>query len=148
MFLVLVTILPYHAPEATTIIPPLAVMAVYYWGIYRPDLLPKGLIFFVGIFHDALVGGPFGLWPLIYLAVHAVMTAQRRFFLGKKFILEWVGFMLIVPVIFAVIWLVGSLFVGPRGDLLATALQAMVTIIMYPVLAWLMGRVRQSVGGI
>ena len=148
VFLVFVTVLPYRAPEASTIIPPLAVMAVYYWGIYRPDLLPKVLIFLVGIFHDALVGGPLGMWALIYLAVHAVMTSQRRFFLGKKFTLEWVGFILFVPPIFAAIWLVGLLFVGLHGDLSATVLQAVVIIVIYPVLAWLMGRVRQSIGGI
>ena len=58
--LVIVSVLPLHIPSYSPVIPSLALMAVYYWVLHRPDLLPAIAVFLVGILHDILTGGPLG----------------------------------------------------------------------------------------
>lgn len=148
LLFVLLSLAPYNFPGSALIMPPLALMAVYHWGIYRPDLLPGPLVFVLGLLQDILGGGPLGMWAAVFLIVHAVMSAQRRFFLGKKFVVEWLGFGLVVPVVFLALWLIGSTYVGALIDPGLLFTQALLTVGFYPVMSWLMSAVRRTVGRI
>ena len=112
LFLAMLTVVPLRIPDFAPITPVLTVIAVYYWSIYRPDLLPMAAVFGVGLFQDALAGTPLGLTALVLLAVQYAVITQRRFFHSKTFLVEWWGFMLVAPVAAFVGWLLASLYFG------------------------------------
>ena len=148
LLLVFISLTPLNLPDSEIIMPPLALMAVYYWSIYRPDLMPAAAAFVVGLLFDMLSGGPPGLHAFVFVVVQAVAASQRRFFLGKVFPVEWLGFLLVAAGSFLVLWVLGSLYVGAIVKGSAIAIQALLTISLYPVMTWFMIRVRRAVSGI
>lgn len=148
LFLVFFTLMPLNLPGSAVIMPPLALMAIYYWSIYRPDLMPAAMAFVAGLTFDMLSGGPPGLHAFVFVVVQAVAASQRRFFLGKVFPVEWLGFCLVATGTFLVLWALGSLYVGAIVKGSALAIQALLTITLYPVMTWFMIRARRAVSGI
>jgi rod shape-determining protein MreD len=148
LIFVFLSLVPYNFPGSAQLVPPLALMAVFYWGVYRPDLLPGPLAFVLGLLQDFLSGGPLGMWAAVFLLVLMVTASQRRFFLGKMFVVEWLGFALVTPVVFLAIWFIGSIYVGAIVDPGALFVQAFLTIAFYPGLSWSMSAVRRMVGRI
>ena len=148
LLLVFVGLVPLGIPQSALVVPPLALMAVYYWGIYRPDLLPGIAAFAIGLFYDVLSGGALGFYAFIFLVVRAVMASQRRFFLGKPFLVEWWGFMLVASVAFLTGWVLASLYVGAFVKPGPLAIQALLTMTLYPVLTWFMIRLRHAISRI
>jgi rod shape-determining protein MreD len=148
LIFVLLSLVPYNFPGSAQLVPPLALMAVFYWGIYRPDLLPGPLAFVLGLLQDLLGGGPLGMWAAVFLLVLMVIAPQRRFFLGKMFVVEWLGFALVTPVVFLAIWFIGSIYIGAIVDPGSLFVQASLTIAFYPGLSWSMSAVRRIVGRI
>ncbi len=148
LFLVFFSLTPLNLPGSEIIMPPLALMAVFYWSIYRPDLMPAAVAFVAGLLFDMLSGGPPGLHAFAFVVVQAVASSQRRFFLGKVFPVEWLGFCLVALGTFLVLWALGSLYVGAIVKGSAIAIQALLTISLYPVMTWIMIRARRAVSGI
>ena len=148
LFLVFFSLMPLNLPGSEIIMPPLALMAVFYWSIYRPDLMPAAVAFVAGLLFDMLSGGPPGLHAFVFVVVQAVAASQRRFFLGKVFPVEWLGFCLVAMGTFLVLWGLGSLYIGAIVKGSAIAIQALLTITLYPVMTWIMIRARRAVSGI
>src|SRR5271154_2136448 len=65
-------------PYLGAVAPPLALMAVYYWAIHRPDLLRPWMVFVIGFLNDAVHDMPLGLSALLFVAAHQVVFRQRR----------------------------------------------------------------------
>jgi rod shape-determining protein MreD len=131
---------PLQVPHVGAIAPYLTLAAVYYWAVFRPDLFGYGAAFCLGLFTDIMTGAPLGLGALVLVAVLAVSVTQRRFFLGKPFHILWWGFALIAPVAMVLTWLLASIYSGmflPIGPVL---LQAVVTVALFPAVAWVLGR--------
>ena len=138
--LALVAALPFRVPYFPPVAPFLVLISVYYWSLYRPELLPAPAVLLVGVVHDVLGGGPMGLAALTLLLVHGVARSQRGVLLGKSFAVEWWGFMLIAVATAAVMWLLAALYHVSLIDPLPVAVQAFLTIALYPVLSWLFAR--------
>ena len=66
--LMLVNALPTRLPGFAPVVPLLPLIGVYYWSIYRPDLMPPALAFGLGILNDVIAGIPLGVSSLVYLA--------------------------------------------------------------------------------
>ena len=62
-------------PGYAEIAPVLALMAVYHWAIYRPNLMPLWSIFVLGVLQDLLSGVPLGLYILVFLTVYGVVLS-------------------------------------------------------------------------
>ena len=123
-------------PHYTHIAPALPLMGIYYWVAFRPDLMPRLLVFTIGLFQDALIGAPFGLSALVYLLVHAFVFSQRRFLVGKPFWIFWSGFAIVAPVAGALTWLLASAL---RGTVLPSDIVLAnigMTVVFFPVVAW------------
>tara|TARA_R110002110_G_scaffold85816_1_gene223352 strand:- start:95690 stop:96214 length:525 start_codon:yes stop_codon:yes gene_type:complete len=136
LLLILLAQLPMPLPFFSNVAPALPLMAIYYWVVFRPDLMPRILVFALGLFHDALIGAPFGLTALIYLLAHAFVLNQRRFLVAKPFWIFWAGFAIVTPVAAFLTWLLASIL---RGAILPTdvVLMGMVlTVITFPIIAW------------
>ena len=52
LLLALMPMLPLHLPHETDLVPAFTLMAVFYWTVYRPDLMPASAVFAIGIIQD------------------------------------------------------------------------------------------------
>ena len=145
LFLALVPVLPLHLPHETDLVPAFTLMSVFYWTVYRPDLMPASAVFAIGIIQDFAAGAPLGITSLILLGTHGVVLGQRRLFVGKPFAMAWSGFALTDAAATAVSWSFASLLAGEPLGLSAPLLQFVVTLALFPILAWLFVRTHRRV---
>ncbi len=143
LLLVIVGQIPWHLPGLARVAPLLPLTAVYHWTIQRPDLLPAQAVFCIGLLVDLLSGGPIGVNTLVFLTVYGVIYSQRRFFIGKTFHITWLGFALVAAAAALQAWLLVSIFytILIRPD--ALMFQYILTVVLYPVPAWLFLRWQQ-----
>lgn len=134
--LVFIGLAPFPAPGYVQVTPMLTLVSVYYWSIYRPDLLPLAATFCIGLMQDVLTGTPLGMSALVLLLVQGAVVAQRRFFLGKTFVVVWCCFMLVAPAAAVVSWLLASLYHWTIMEPRLLLFQHVVTILIYPCLTW------------
>jgi rod shape-determining protein MreD len=137
----LIGVLPASVPSLAAIGPALTLMAVYYWSIFAPSLLPPPAVFVVGLMQDVLGGGPIGLNALMLLAVHGLLVNQRRVFIARAFPIAWAGFVLVAFGAAALAWAIASAYYTVALDPRAFAVQAGLSIALYPVASWLFSRV-------
>jgi len=141
--LVLLFMLPTGIPMIVAVKPMVILAAVYYWAIYRPDLLPFSATFAIGLLYDTLAGNPLGLTPLVLLPLHAFAVSQRRFFVKKSFLIGWWGFAVLVIPATLLSWLTASAYHGEFIALQPLVFQTLLTVAVYPPLAWLFGQVER-----
>ena len=145
LLLALVPVLPLHLPHELDLVPAFTLMAVFYWTVYRPDLMPASAVFAIGIIQDFAAGAPLGITSLILLGTHGVVLGQRRLFVGKPFAMAWSGFMLTAAAATAVSWGFASLIAGEPLGLGAPLLQFVVTLATFPILCWFFVRTHRRV---
>jgi len=109
-FLILAAMLPYGLPKSSQAAPVLALISVYYWSVFRPELMPAGAAFLLGLLVDVLSGGPPGLNALVLILVHWAAAGQRRTLAGKSFAVGWLGYLLIAAGAAIINWVFASLF--------------------------------------
>lgn len=141
MALVMLSVVPLRIPDFAPVTPSLTVIAVYYWSIHRPDLLPLAAVFGIGLFQDALSGTPLGMTSLVLILVQTIVVTQRRFFHGKSFLVEWCGFMLVAPVVALAGWLLASIYYTSLVAIEPLGFQLLLSLALYPCLALVFSRV-------
>ena len=144
LLLVFIMIVPWRLPGFGPITPAFTLMAVFYWSIYRPDRLPYVATFCLGIVQDLLSGMPLGMTPLVLLIVQGILISQRRFLLGKSFLVVWWGFMIVAPTAAILSWTVGTMFFGALLAPVPIVVQVVMTVLLYPALTWLFDRAHQA----
>lgn len=144
LLLMLLFMVPLRLPNFGTITPQIALMAVFYWAIYRPDLVGPVTIGLLGFVQDALSGTPLGMNAMIFLLAHSSVVSQRQLFLAHGFFVLWWGFALTALIVGLVAWLINcGIHFGfiPFDPVLY---QAVCSIALFPPLAWLFGRVQRG----
>jgi rod shape-determining protein MreD len=124
-----------------------ALTSVFYWSIYRPDLMPAWAAFSIGIFIDLVSGGPIGLGAIVLLLVHWIAVGQRRALIGKAFPIAWLGYLLISAVACAVYWLIACIYFTSLLSPQPVVAIYMMGIFVYPCAAFLLWRLHVVVGG-
>lgn len=102
-------VISFQIPPFGTLRPCLTLMAVFYWSVYRPTLMPNWFVFLLGLAMDNASGMPLGLNAMIYLIVQYIISDQRRFFVGQPFISLMLGFATVLIASSIVRWLIFSL---------------------------------------
>jgi len=141
--LVLFETMPLPLPGAVA--PALSLIALYYWAVYRPDLMPPIAVFMVGILLDVVTGASVGVNALILLLVYGTVLSQRRFLLGKSFNVLWFGFFLTAFVAGLINWLILSVLNDVVLDPTPLIIQLLITVLIYPLFSWLLGRTQKAV---
>ncbi len=95
-FLFLMNLIALPVPYLGLVKAQFFLMAIYYWSIYRPTLLPTWLCFGLGLVLDAVMGMPLGMQSLAFVLVHGIVRDQRRFLTGQNYISVWAAFVLVV----------------------------------------------------
>ncbi len=144
VMMMLLGMVPLRIPFYTGVAPALTLMAVYYWAIHRPDLLRPSAVFAIGLLQDLLSGGPLGLSALMLVCAHWMVLTQRRFFLANSFALLWFGFVLIVIGAAALQWVVVCALSASILPFIAPLFQALLTLALFPMFAWLFIRVHRA----
>ena len=144
LVLVVINLVPLQLPGYSPIAPDFALMAVYYWALHKPNLLPSGAVFSVGLFQDFVSGGPIGLGAAILILVYFIALSQARFFYGKSFFVVWWGFMMVAVGVALVKWLVACLFATSFVAIEPAAFECAMGIAVYPMFGWLFVQVHRS----
>jgi rod shape-determining protein MreD len=144
LFLLLLTAVPTHLPGFAGIAPMLPLMGVYYWAIYRPDLLPAWAAFLIGILYDIVGGTPLGVNALVMLLVQGTAASQRKFFLGKSFAVTWWAFGLLTAGAIGASWLLVSMLIGRTIDPLPVMFEYLMTLCFFPFLTWTLAKLQMS----
>jgi len=141
---VIASVIPAHLPAFTAVTPAFALMAIYHWTLYRPDLLPFVAVFAAGLLLDMLTAAPLGISSLVLLLAYALALSQREHLLMRRFTVVWVGFLVLSAAAAALQWVVASLFYGMLLDVRAFLFQGVLTVATYPVVSYLLVRVQRS----
>ena len=134
--LLLIGVVPLHLPAFASVAPMLPLIAIYYWTLYRPDLMPVAAVFIVGLMYDALRGAPIGANAAVFVVVHGIIDSQRRFFTGKSFSIAWLGFALVSAGAFSATWILVCVYHGTLVTPDPLMFQYMLTLGCFPVLSW------------
>lgn len=140
----LLGVVPWPLPHLGTVAPPLALMALYYWTIHRPDLLRPGMAFVVGLLNDLVQGLPPGLSALLYVGLHQILLRQRRFFAGHAFFMMWSGFALTALAGKLLEWALVCLWGWQLAPILPVAMQTLLAVAFFPIPCWLFIRLQKA----
>ncbi len=131
----LLSIVSFSLPYTESVRPLFIIIPIYYWGIYRPSLIPAVLVFVLGLIVDFISGFPVGLHAALFVVVHVIMRSQRLFLMGQPYLMFWLGFTVISTGVYMAQWFFFSLrylSLMPVTDILASNL---LTILMFPLMA-------------
>ncbi len=145
LFFVLLTLAPLRAPYLSDALPLLPVLVVFQFSLATPERLPGPLLLATGIVLDLLLGGPgapVGVSSLGFVLIRAAVVANRRYLVGVPFLFQWIGFCLLAWAFVFLIWIMTALWTWTAIDPTPALLQYAVVIVLYPVLAPLLARVR------
>ncbi|MFB0952511.1 MAG: rod shape-determining protein MreD [Rhodospirillales bacterium] len=142
--LIVINAIPFHIPSFAQVTPLLPLIGIYFWAVYRPDLMPAATVFLIGILHDFVSGLPVGVSAFIFLVVLGATLAQRSFFFGKSFVIVWFGFMMVAGGALALEWFLLSIFAGDLVQARSAIYQFGLTAAIFPFLAWLFTRWQQA----
>ncbi len=138
--LVLATATPLYMGHVGEVVPQLGVAAVFFWTVYRPDLMTFGAAFSIGLVADLATGAPLGMSALVLIVLRRIVLARRRFFVGRPFHVLWLGFALFAFPASLAGWLIASVYLFEGLDIVRVAVQAAFTVVAFPPTAWLLAR--------
>jgi rod shape-determining protein MreD len=144
LVLILFAQTPTHVPGLTHTTPMYDLAAVYFWSIYRPDLMGYGAGFGLGLLEDLLTGAPLGTDSLTLLACQYVVFHQQKFFNAKPFGVMWAAFAVLALGAGLLKWLVigiVSTSFTRFGDMVMSVLM---TVAIYPIIAWLLAKAQMK----
>lgn len=131
-FLLLLGAIPKRFLLIADFAPLLGVIGIYYWGLFKPRLMPYWLVFLFGLLQDVLFNLPLGLSPLLLLLLRLTVASQRRAFTRETFLTLWFGFAVLSTAFSVAAWVMVSLWDGVAMPFEAPLLQWLVTVICYP----------------
>jgi len=137
-------VVPLRVVDTSLAAPNFTLMVVYFWTLNRPELMPPWAVFLVGLLADILTAVPMGMNAAILVVVHAVMEPQHRVLRGKAFELVWAAFAVVAIVAKLVSAGIGALFIGAPFTAGLFGVQVALTIVIYPIAAWLMALLQRA----
>jgi rod shape-determining protein MreD len=131
-------LLPLSGSAPRVLAPSLTACIVYFWTVYRPDLLPPLALFVIGVVLDAVGGLPLGLTALALLLLRGFLLSGQRFLLAQPFAVIWACFLPVVLLLAALRWALAVLFWGRLFPVEPLLIEAGLTVAAYPLVGWLL----------
>ncbi|MSP75547.1 MAG: hypothetical protein EXR12_05370 [Rhodospirillaceae bacterium] len=145
LFFVLLTLAPLRAPYLSGALPLLPALVVFQFSLATPERLPGPLLLAMGILLDLLLGGPgapVGISALGFVLIRAAVVNNRRYLVGVPFLFQWFGFCILALGFVVLMWFFTALWTWTAIDPVPALMQYAVVIVLYPLLAPLLARVR------
>ena len=143
LLLALISSMPLGSFHTFEIFPMLNIIVIFYWTVYRPDLVPPFVLFLIGLIDDVVMGTPLGLMASVFVLLYGVTLTQRQFFIEKSFYVTWLGFSIISAVCICLIWVLVALFAGRLGIVITPFIKYTITLLSFPSAAWLLVRIQR-----
>jgi len=143
LFFVLLTLAPLRAPYLSDALPLLPALAVYQYSLTSPERMPGLLLLVTGVLLDLLLGGPgapVGVSALGFIVMRELVVANRRYLSAVAFLFQWMGFALLIALFVLLVWAFTALFTWTPLPLSPAVQQYAVVLVLYPLLAPLLGR--------
>lgn len=118
--------------------PQFVLMAVYYWAIYRPTLLPPLFCFIVGLLIDILSGMPPGVNALIFVMTLWIVRDQRRYLMGQSYGTIWAVFGLVSVIAVTIQWGMYGLTSMQWAPFIPVLGGALTTVFLFPFITLLL----------
>jgi rod shape-determining protein MreD len=127
--------------------PILALPAIYFWALVRPDLMSPFAVLVIGVLEDLLSGGAPGLWAAGFLSAYALADRHRDILAGLSGAIALFGFAAAMLLASATAYIL-TWIVYLRWPALAPLLLAnVVTVMFYPLIALPLGWLHRRVVG-
>ncbi len=136
---------PFGLPGGISVTPFLPLICVFYWTVHRPDLMPAWSVFILGLLHDLISGGAFGVGTFVLLAAYGLVASQRRFLVSFSVPLLWLSFAVVALLAALVVWVLTMIITGLLLSPAPLAYQYVLTVALYPLLAWIFARTQRRV---
>ena len=124
LFLIIIMVLPYQYKIIANTMPFLTLIGIYYWSFFKPNLLPIGAVFVLGL----------GLMSLLLIVAQQFIFFQSRHFLEKNFIFNFFIYIMLVIGFGFLSWGITSLYFGVFLDYWEVIIQILLTIALYPII--------------
>ncbi|MCS6779698.1 MAG: hypothetical protein NZ555_08355 [Geminicoccaceae bacterium] len=132
-----------QSPDAVA--PLLSLAVVYHWSVQRPDLFTPSSAFLLGVVRDLVGQLPLGLHALTYLTVPAALGRVPRAPLQRSLPLTWATFVPIAASAAILRWGLAALVRWEPMPARAFLVEAVATVVLYPLVAWLLGPVERAI---
>jgi rod shape-determining protein MreD len=142
LVLVVLQTIPWRLPGLAGVMPVLPMIGIYYWSVYRPDLLVPSVAFATGLVNDMVLGAPIGISSLAFLVIQGMTASQTRFFNGKSFLVIWSGFAVLAAGALLIELVLSSLIFGRTPMISALLTEYALTVCFYPAVSWLFSRLQ------
>lgn len=140
----LVQAAPTRLLDSVTIMPTWPLIAIFLWSGLRPQFMPPIAVFAIGLTQDLLTGAPMGVWALSYLVSIAVFRFRGEDGMPRDLppiFLRFAGTLLLAH---AIAFAAGSFALEQMADIRPLLTEIVATILMFPLLAYLVLRRRRS----
>ncbi len=141
---VLIGVIPLQIPLYGPVASLLPLIALYYWVIHRPDLLPFSVVFGIGLLHDLLTGAPIGVNAFVFLLTAWIILTQRRILAGMPFLIVWWAFAMVAALASLLEWAAYSAIHAEIMPVQPAAYRVMITAALYPIPAGLLHMVQRG----
>jgi rod shape-determining protein MreD len=147
VFLVLLVNLPVSLTGGLFPAPLLALTAVYFWGLVRPDLMPPLAVLFIGLLEDLFSGGPAGVWATGFIAAYALVDRQRDSLAGFPGVAAILGFAAAMALAAAATYVLTWIMYLRQPPVTPLLLASVTTVLCYPPIAVILGWLHRRVVG-
>lgn len=130
--LVLMSVSPFYLPHYAGIAINLSLIGLFYWSVYKPELIHPFTAFLVGLFYDFLAGAPTGMFALIFVVSRGLLGIYSRRLVTTNFLILWSGFLLFVFGTSFAGWLASSLWYGALSDPVSIIFNSILTVALFP----------------
>lgn len=134
LLLVLVVAINLQFSGLANFFPLFAFMAVFYWGIYQPELVPIWFVFLLGLFQDFLYQAVPGISSFLLILFWWIVISQRRFLMKESFFAQWLIFAVSIGLISLVNWLIYSIYFSHAMPPVFAFLQFSISVFFYPLI--------------
>jgi rod shape-determining protein MreD len=135
---------PVPLPGYAVLTPAFLLMAVYHWTVYQPELLPPVALFAIGIGYDLLCGASPGTTPLLLLSTRVIVLHVRRWFINRSFAFIWASFAALTAAAAFAVWALDCVLAGRFFDISDNAFRAALTVALFPLASFVLGRAQQA----
>lgn len=134
-FLLILNLVNFAIPHTGDVRPLFLLMAIYYWAIFRPTLVPPVMTFVWGILFDMIAGMPVGMTALLFLVIQWVVRDQRLFLMGQSFVTLWLGFAVTALGYAFIQWALFAIFTLSLPDYRPAAGTVLLSIGLFPLIS-------------
>ncbi|MGJ3232261.1 MAG: hypothetical protein ACFE0P_10725 [Oceanicaulis sp.] len=118
----------------------LPLIALFIWSVRRPWFVSPPVLLIAGLLQDLLIGTPLGVWAIAYLAAFTLARDRDADGTGADVGPLSARFAALAGIAFFVAWGAGSAAIGAPAAFGALISEGLLTILLFPVFAWIFAR--------